>query len=40
VLEDALSIDAGGNYACAVDPDGIKCWGHDSSGQSTVPPGF
>ncbi len=33
-------LSAGGAHTCAVDDNGVTCWGNDSWGQSTVPAGL
>jgi alpha-tubulin suppressor-like RCC1 family protein len=34
------SVAAGGFHSCALDEDGVTCWGNDYSGQATVPAGL
>ena len=33
-----IQVAAGGWHACALDAEGVKCWGSNSFGESDVPP--
>jgi hypothetical protein len=36
----AYDLAAGGDHTCAIDDNGVTCWGHNSFGESTVPVGL
>ena len=36
----AYDLAAGGWHTCAIDDNGVTCWGSDCQGQSTVPAGL
>lgn len=37
LLNNPTMISSGGNFACAVTDDGVKCWGSNEFGQTNVP---
>jgi len=39
-LEGSMTVSAGEHHTCAIDDEGVKCWGYNEYGQTNVPQGL